>query len=115
NHTVPATLLLDTGATYTILTPHTVQRLGISPPADAPRWTGRVADGQLHEVPRVQLSTIAVGDAVVENLQVGGSVLLPQTPIVDGLLGGDFLERFKITLDRTTRRLWLEPYHIVQP
>ena len=115
NHTEHVTLLLDTGATYTILTPDTAQRLGISPPADAPRWTGRVADGQLHEVPHVQLSAIAVGETVVENLQVGVSVLFPQTPIVDGLLGGDFLEQFRITLDRTTRQLWLEPHQPVRP
>lgn len=115
NRQEPVTLVLDTGATHTILTPDTAQRLGISPTADTPRWTGRVADGQLHEVPHVQLSAIAVGEAVVENLQVGVSVLFPQTPRVDGLLGGDFLEQFRITTDRTTRQMWLESLQTVRP
>ena len=81
---------------------------GISPTADAPRRTLRVADGQLHEVPLVQLAALAVGEAVVENLQVGVSVLFPQAPVVGGLLGGDFLGQYTVTLDRTARQMWLE-------
>lgn len=109
-----ATLLLDTGATHTFLTPTTAQRLGMSPTADAPRRTLRVGDGQLHEVPVIPLSALTVGEATVENLQVGISVLFPQTPAVDGLLGGDFLEEFRIVLDRTTHQMWLEPHHVVK-
>jgi predicted aspartyl protease len=114
NHKEPVTLLIDTGATHTILTPNTVQRLGLSPMADTPRRTLRVADGQLHEVPLVQLAALTVGEATVENLQVGVSVLFPRAPAVDGLLGGDFLEQFRMTLDRTTRQMWLEPHQVVQ-
>lgn len=108
NHQEQVTLLLDTGASHTILTPGTAQRLGISPMPDAPRRTLRVADGQLHEVPLIQLAVLAVGNARVENLQVGVSVLFPQSPTVGGLLGGDFLEQFKLILDRTARQMWLE-------
>jgi hypothetical protein len=61
------------------------------------------------------LAVIAVGEAMVENLQVGISVLLPRAPSVDGLLGGDFLAQFKMTLDRTTRQMWLESPQTVQP
>jgi clan AA aspartic protease (TIGR02281 family) len=108
NHTEHVTLLLDTGATYTLLTPATAQRLGLSPSANTPRRTIRTADGQLHEVPFVQLSAIAVGEARRENLPVGISVLFPRASAVDGLLGVDFLEQFKMTLDRHTRQMWLE-------
>jgi clan AA aspartic protease (TIGR02281 family) len=108
NHTEHVTLLLDTGATYTLLTPATAQRLGLSPSVNTPRRTIRAADGQLHEVPFVQLSAIAVGEARRENLPVGISVLFPRASSVDGLLGVDFLEQFKMTLDRHTRQMWLE-------
>jgi hypothetical protein len=87
----------------------------------------------------MQLSALTVGEAMVENLEVGVSVLSPRVPSVggehaaaqawrdlvsvffprvlsvDGLLGGDFLTQFKMTLDRTTRQLWLEPHQPVRP
>lgn len=44
NHTERVTLLLDTGVMYTLLTPTTAQRLGLSPPANAPRRALWVAD-----------------------------------------------------------------------
>ncbi len=100
---------------WNTLTPTTAQRLGLSPPTDAPRRTLRVADGQPHEVPFVQSSAIALGKAMRENLPVGISVLFPRAPSVDGLLGGDFLEQFKMTLDRGTRQMWLESPQTERP
>jgi len=47
----PVTLLLDTGASHTLLTPVIARRLGLSPTADAPTKTLNTADGQLHTVP----------------------------------------------------------------
>jgi hypothetical protein len=75
----------------------------------------RGADGQPHEVPFVQLSALAVGEAMRENLPVGISILFPRAPSVDGLLGGDFLEQFKMTLDRGTRQMWLESPQTERP
>lgn len=80
-----------------------------------PRRTLRGADGQPHEVPFVQLSAIAVGEAMRENLPVGISILFPRASSVDGLLGGDFLEQFKMTLDRGTRQMWLESPQTERP
>jgi predicted aspartyl protease len=115
NHQEEVVLLLDTGASRTILTPETAQRLGSTPAPDVPRQTLRVVDGQLHEVPLVPLAALAVGDAVVENLQVGVSVIFPKVPGIGGLLGGDFLEQFTITLDRTARQMWLEGRSVARP
>jgi predicted aspartyl protease len=103
----PVTLLLDTGASYTMLTPHIAQQLGISPPAHAPRKTLSKADGQQYDAPFVQCEAIAVGEAVVQNLPVGIYEVLPDAPAVSGILGVDFLEHFTVTLDHATRRLWL--------
>jgi hypothetical protein len=33
----------------------------------------------------------------------------PEAPLIDGLLGGDILERFTMTVDRAARQLRLEP------
>ena len=59
--------------------------------------------------PLVPLATLAMGEAVVENLQVGILSTFPGTRTVDGLLGGDFLEHFTLTLDYSGRWLQLAP------
>lgn len=108
NHKEYVTLLLDTGATHTVLTPDTAKRLRISPPPDAPKHTLVVTGGQKVEVSFTQLSALALGEAVVENLQVGVALVLPEAPLVDGILGEDFLQRFTMTLHYATSRLGLE-------
>ena len=57
--------------------------------------------------PLVQLSAVAVGDALVEGLQVGVFLALPDVTSVHGVLGGDFLQHFVVTLDYATNQLWL--------
>jgi predicted aspartyl protease len=109
NHKEYVTLLLDTGATNTMLTPETARRLRIHPPADAPKQMAVVTGGQEVECVLAQLSSITVGQAVVENVQVGVALVLPEEPLVDGVLGGDFLQRFTVTLDYAASRLRLDP------
>jgi clan AA aspartic protease (TIGR02281 family) len=114
NHTDLVLLVLDTGLSQSILTPAAAQRLGINLAADTPRRTIQVADGQPQEVPLVQLLALRVGEAVRENLTVGIAAI-PQAAIADGLLGIDFLGQFKLTLDRSNRQMWLEPYEPTTP
>jgi clan AA aspartic protease (TIGR02281 family) len=111
----PVTLLLDTGASHTLLTPAIARRLGLSPTADAPTKTLTRADGQLHTVPLVICKTIAVGEVVVEQLPVGITDVDPKAPTVEGLLGVDFLARFTVTLDYGNRQLWLAAPHAISP
>jgi hypothetical protein len=47
--------------------------------------------------------------AAVEPMTVGVYDALPQAPTVDGILGLDFLQRFKFTIDTTDRFLRLDP------
>ena len=61
------------------------------------------------ELPLIRLTSLAVGDTAVEGLQVGVFTALPHAPFIDGLLGGDFLEHFTLTLDYRTKRLQLTP------
>ncbi len=115
NRKDPVTLLLDTGATQTILTPDTATRVGLRPPANAPSWAPRMAEVPLHGVPFVLLSALSVGEARVANLLVGVASFSPRVLAVDGLLGGDFLTQFTLTLDRATHQLWLESPHLGRP
>jgi predicted aspartyl protease len=109
NHKEYVTLLLDTGATRTMLTPETARRLRLQPAADAPKHTAVVIGGQTVEFVIAQLSAIAVGDSVVENVPVGIALVVPEAPLVDGVLGGDFLQHFSVGLDYTASRLQLAP------
>ena len=73
------TLLVDTGASVTVISP------------------------------AVRLRSIEVGSAGIQDLEVGVYNLYPDAAaIVDGVLGGDFLGRFRMTVDDAARQLRLE-------
>jgi predicted aspartyl protease len=109
NHTEPVTLLLDTGATYTMLTPETARRAGLQPIRHRPMGLLKVVGGQQVRFPLVPIAALAMGEAIVKNLQVGILAAFPGTRTVDGLLGGDFLEHFTLTLDYRAKQLQLTP------
>lgn len=115
NHREPVTLLLDTGATRTMLTPDIARRLGMSPAVDAPRSPIVMLGGQRAQMPLIRLDSLAVGDTAVEDLQVGIFTPLPHTPFIDGLLGGDFLRHFTLKLDYARSRLQLIPPAVSDP
>jgi predicted aspartyl protease len=104
-----AFLIVDTGAASTILSPRLAERLGIVVPAQAPRRNIQIVGGQTVPVVRTTVSMIQIGAAVVENLEVGVYDAVPAEPLVDGILGGDVLHRFTMTLDHGTRRMRLTP------
>ena len=101
----PVTLILDTGADRTMLTPMALWRLGIStagaPQAEIKGVTG-TAQGQL-----VQVASVEVGDARAGPfLIIAHDADLKQA---EGLLGRDFLERFTVTIDANERVVTLVP------
>jgi len=108
NRAQGALLLVDTGAGSTVIRPLLLERLGMAVPASAPRHKVAIPSGLVIDVPFVTLS-MQVGDASVENLEVGVFDVAPQAPDLDGFLGADFLQRFKVTFERNARRMTLEP------
>ena len=101
----PVTLILDTGADRTMLTPMALWRLGIStdnaPPAEIRGVTG-TARGEL-----VRVDSVEVGDA-----RAGPLLILAHDADLkqaEGLLGRDFLERFTVTIDANERVVTLVP------
>jgi hypothetical protein len=109
-------LLLDTGASRTFLTPDVADALGLRITAQMLRRTIRVFGGQEIKVPFVQLAALAVEDAVVKELEVGIYQVHPQeAPLIDGVLGSDFLNHFTVTLDPTASRLQLQSREALPP
>jgi predicted aspartyl protease len=104
-----AIFLVDTGASSTILTPRLLKRLEVVVPADAPRRQLTVMGGEKLDVPFIRIATIAIGDAVVKDQEVGVYEINPNAALPEGVLGGDILHRFRVTLDRPAKRMRLEP------
>jgi hypothetical protein len=100
-----ALMIVDTGAAATIITPVIARALGITVPPDAPRRQLTLVGGHRIDVPFVRVATLRVADALVHDLEVGVLDVAPQAPVIDGLLGADFLGRFRVTLDTAAREL----------
>lgn len=109
NRTPSAVLMVDSGAHLTILSPLAAKRLSLTIPENAPRQKFIVVGGQMIEIPFVTLASFQVGAAVLENFPVGVYEILPQFKWLDGLLGKDFLDRFRVTVDKSAARMRLEP------
>ena len=103
-----AIFIVDTGASATILTPRLLERLDVRVPADPPRKL-TVVGGEKLSVPFIKIRTIAIGEAILKDQEVGVYDINPGASLPEGLLGGDILHRFRVTLDRTARRMRLEP------
>jgi predicted aspartyl protease len=108
-----ATLLLDTGASMTVITADLARRAGAEP--DPARARARIASGQEVDVSLVRLRSIRVGTAQVGGLRVAVYELAalnrsPSLPVaIDGFLGMDFIGRFTMTLDPRAATLTLQP------
>lgn len=109
NGAVRAMLIVDTGASATLVTPLLMTRLGQPIPPDPPRRAVSVVGGQKLDVPFVMIGVVQVGDARVEGLEVGVYDAFPEAPEIDGLLGTDSLRRFRVTIDKGGRRMTLAP------
>jgi predicted aspartyl protease len=95
NGGTPTRLLLDTGAEKTLINPRVLAAAGASltagPAAQIRGATGTAA------VRRVPLDSLSVGGAKVSNLLVISHDIEQEG--VDGLLGRDFLDQFKVSID----------------
>ena len=101
----PVTLILDTGADRTMLSPLALSRLGIST-VNAPRAEIKGVTGT-GEGDVVQATSVEVGEAKAGPLLIiSHDANLKQA---DGLLGRDFLEMFKVTIDAQEGIVTLAP------
>ena len=106
NNHGPYRFLLDTGANKTVLSAKVADDLGIP--------KGRIemllsAGGNVPVTART-LKTLEVGAARLENVEIAVAKLgLMRTLNVDGMLGGDYLRRFKISIDYDNQVVNIEP------
>jgi predicted aspartyl protease len=91
-------LVLDTGATHSVVTPQLVERLGLVVHGSA---TAMAAGGTMN-LAIVRIDSLEVAGAVVRRLTVAVvnvDHVAKLTRKIDGVVGNDFLRRFKVTID----------------
>ncbi len=93
-----ARLVVDSGASLTVLSQEVARELNLLPAQQARTVTLRTAGGPV-QAQIVQVPVIRVGEATVRNVQVAIHDLPDKFPGVDGLLGLSFLDQFQMTLD----------------
>ena len=100
-----ANLMLDTGASMTVISPRVLAAMGVGS-AQALRGSVKGATGSA-DVLFVPIQSIEVGTARSGPLRIAAhDVDLSQG---DGLLGRDFLDQFKVTIDSTAGIVTIAP------
>jgi clan AA aspartic protease (TIGR02281 family) len=96
NRQVSAPLMLDTGATYTVLTKQTAADLGITRLERLPKHAFLTPGGPIQS-PITTLKSIRVGTVEAQDVAVAidAEGYLPM-----GLLGMTFMRHFKVTVDQ---------------
>jgi len=99
-------MVLDTGATYTMIPWYIAEELGYNPAASKEFISMTTASGTI-EAPLITLDFVSILDMPVKNQQVIVHNL-PESSHVDGLLGLNYLKHFKLTIDFKNGMLALE-------
>ncbi|NOY61999.1 MAG: TIGR02281 family clan AA aspartic protease [Gammaproteobacteria bacterium] len=99
----PFRFILDTGASYSVITRATADALGISVPSGASTVTLNTANGRTRAA-LVTLDSIDLNGAVVYNSEVA---ILDSLGRFDGLLGLTFLRNFNVEIDHERQKLVL--------
>ena len=101
-----ARLLLDTGADRTMISPRTLQAAGVS--ITRPVATGQITGATgTDRIDYVVVESLEVGNAKVGKMPVGSYELAGDSG--EGLLGRDFLDQFKVTMDAAAGEVHLAP------
>lgn len=90
-----ATFLVDTGASYTVITPQMAQSMGIDLTDDLPSVPVTTANGTV-EAPLVTLKQVSLGGMQVQNVQAVVADL-GDAPQLSGLLGMSFFQGMEIS------------------
>ena len=106
NGRTQVSFILDTGASYTIISQATAKSLGIPLRKNLPTVKFQTANGII-SAPLVVLKSFDVGGARVDDLTVAVHDIFPDRSVA-GLLGLNFLSHFRMDLDTQERILVLE-------
>jgi clan AA aspartic protease (TIGR02281 family) len=108
NNAQNAVLLLDTGASLSIISPELLRMLDIPYQSTGRTAWFSTAGGRI-KAPIITLDSLALDGVVVENIEVGVIGEFDSNPF-DGLLGMNFLRHFEFFIDQNERKLQLSPY-----
>lgn len=106
NGSVRLNMLVDTGASFTILTASAARKLGISNLEELPRMPVSTAGG-VTWIYLVELESVKVGEA--EAMGIEGGVSDQVAGGLDGLLGMSFLGEFVYQVDGPGEKMSLKP------
>lgn len=95
---VMGTFLVDTGSSYTVITPTTARKLGVVITEATPRLSLVTANG-LIEAPCVTLKNISIGQVIVPEVKAVVQELgNGDDPLLSGLLGMNFFQGMEMTV-----------------
>jgi clan AA aspartic protease (TIGR02281 family) len=103
NERVKRHLVVDSGASFILISQQTAKELGITIDENTPFIPGSTVSGMIL-TPLVTLKSVKVGNATVENVE---AVVYSMASGQDGLLGNSFLNKFKVVLDSTNSKMLL--------
>ena len=106
NGKTPAKLVVDTGATYTMISAATAKELDIDPSGNERRLPIQTANGMI-QAPLTSLESINVGGVEMKNLTAVIHDVVPSSQVA-GLLGLNFLSNFRMDIDTQKGLLHLE-------
>lgn len=106
----PFKFAVDTGASMTLISPAVARRSGVKSSDIRARAVG--ANGQ-SEVTFGRLRSLRVGEAQLSSLKVAimsmSHINRSARTHLDGIIGYNFLKRYRVTIDYAGRRLYLQP------
>ncbi len=105
NGTMRGPMLVDTGASHCVLTRGTARKLGLNPRLRA-RMPVATANGQI-DAAVVELDAVALNDA--ELTGVHALVMDAVEPPLIGIVGLNYLTRYRFSVDLAEGTLRLEP------
>jgi clan AA aspartic protease (TIGR02281 family) len=98
--------MIDTGATYTIISSSVAENLRLEPDPETPLMTLQAASGEI-DAPVVNIDTITFGTLNIPNVMAAIHDM-DSSPDVSGVIGLNLLNRFTMTVDASRHILILE-------
>jgi aspartyl protease family protein len=106
NESTRASFVVDTGASYTMISQAMARELNIDLSSAIPKIPFQTANGTIM-APLVTLESIEIGGLQVKDLSAAVHDIFPD-PGITGLLGLNFLSQFRIDIDTQNGVLVLE-------
>lgn len=106
NEKTQGQFVVDTGASFTMISRATAKELAIELDPKLPTMPFQTANGVVH-APLIRLDSIEVGGLEVRNLTAAVHDVFPE-PSISGLLGLNFLSNFRLDIDTEGSVLHLE-------